>query len=190
MKTVLVDMDEVLVDLVASWLDMYHELGGERVYKDQVVSYNFETSGLIKDMPLFWKALDRAPAMRVAKPLPGAMEALKKLTEHPELDVYIVTYARTESWGKAHEAKLAWLWQHAPWFDRDKVMFVRNKELVRGDYLVEDNTHTLEKWDMHTRFGKALLIHQPWNEGVPWHRPYKFGSFADAAEYILEDVNE
>ena len=178
--TVLVDMDEVIVNLVDSWLDMYHQLGGERKTREDIKSYSMD--GQFRDMALFWKAIDRAPAMRIAKPLPGAIEGLRRLYETH--DTFIVTYARTESWGKAHEAKLAWLWQHAPWFDRDKVIFARHKHLVRGDVLVEDNPQTIARWLDQERRVWAYLIDQPWNRGERTYFVDRVNSLSDVADAL------
>lgn len=184
---VLIDMDEVVVDLVDSWLAMYESLGGEHVERSAVKEYFFEKSGLIKDLPLFWKAIDRAPALRIARPMPGAIGALKRLYEDPRLEVHLVTYARHESWGKAHEAKLAWLWQYAPWLDRDQVTFTRQKHLMRGDYLIEDNADTCEKWLKEDSSGCAILIDHAWNKtaGILTHAT-RVNNLAEAANLILE----
>lgn len=181
-KTLLCDLDEVVVNLMDSWLAMYHELGGELKTRADIRNYNMD--GQFADMSLFWKAIDRAPSMRVAKPFPGAIAALREL--HGHYNLYLVTYARHESWGRAHEAKLAWLWQHAPWLNRDRVIFVREKSMILGHILIEDNVENCEKWLAANPHGEAYLVTQNWNKNykVCHPRMLRVKDLADAAQAL------
>lgn len=180
-KTILVDMDEVIVGLLDSWLCEYHALGGERAYKSGVTSYSM--AGQFLNMPLFWKAIDDEYAIADAKVLPGALDALQALYEAH--DVYVLTYARVESFGRAHAQKLEWLECNAPWFNRDKVIFARYKHLVRGDFLIEDSADNVRAWLAADCMGQAILIDQPWNRNATDLNHRREASLATAAAKIL-----
>ena len=97
--------------------------------------------------------------------MPDAIDALEKLNGFA--DAYIVTYARKEAYGLGHIHKLNWLREHAPFFDRDKVIFTRHKHLIGGHYMVEDSVENLARWTEQLPHGIGLLVDAPWNRTAP-----------------------
>lgn len=187
--TVLVDMDEVIVDLMTTWLINYRAHGGEHVEREDILEYALE--GRFKDMIKWWKCIDRFWVLDHAKPLPGAIDALRRLDAM--CNVFIVTHARYEAKGHAHEQKLLWLERYAPWFDRDKVIFTRQKHLVRGDVLIEDNIETLRRWKLANHHqGEAFLIDSPWNQSGLGRgsdfQYYRMDSLAEIADILCKQA--
>ena len=160
---VLVDMDEVIVALLDEWLESYGFVaGGVPCNRKEFTSYSFD--GQFENMQKWWDCIDKGDVLMLAKPMELALNALDHLTDFT--DVYIVTYARTESNGLAHQQKLRWLEMHAPWFDRDKVIFTKHKHLVAGHYLIEDSIDNIRAWLANLPHGIAFLVEAPWNRDV------------------------
>ena len=112
-QIIYVDMDGVLVDF---------ESGVKKAEPDLLKSYQ----GQYDNIPYIFSWM---------KPMPGGIEALKKLNE--KYDMYILTTApwRNET---ALQDKKDWLNKHLGDIIKKKVIFSHHKELLMGDYLIDD----------------------------------------------------
>jgi len=161
-KTLLVDMDGVLVDLLPTWLAKYGQMSGEWLHPDEITDYGHEQ--FVKDPPKFWEALSHA--LREAPPVLGS-SAFSELCD--EYDTYIVTYAHSAA-PAAFQTKLAWLARYFPDFDPARVIFTKHKHLVRGDILIEDSYKNIVEWQRANDWcHESFLVKQPYNvNGVSW----------------------
>ena len=112
-QIIYVDMDGVLVDF---------ESGIEQADSNLLKSYQ----GQYDNVPHIFSWM---------KPMPGGIEAFKKLNE--KYDMYILTTApwRNET---ALQDKKDWLNKHLGDIIKKKVIFSHHKELLMGDYLIDD----------------------------------------------------
>ena len=112
-KIVYVDMDGVLVDF---------DSGVKHAEPDLLKEYK----GQLDNIPHLFSWMD---------PMPGAIEAFKALAE--KYDVYILT---TAPWRNktALQDKKDWLNKHLGNLIKKKVIFSHHKELLIGDYLIDD----------------------------------------------------
>ena len=118
-KVVYIDMDGVLVDLVSAVYEQYvHALGDDGFDVGKVVD---------QDVEPFYKAA----------PVPGAVEAFKQLSNDPRFDVYILS---TAPWANPESltAKRVWAEQHLGNEVNRRLIFTHNKNLMIGDYLIDD----------------------------------------------------
>ena len=112
-KIVYVDMDGVLVDFNSAFNHV--EPDALRVYKGQ---------------------LDNIPHLfSLMVPMPGAIEGFKALQE--KYDVYILTTAPWKN-ETALQDKKDWLNKYLGELIKKKVIFSHHKELLMGDYLIDD----------------------------------------------------
>ena len=112
-KILYVDMDGVLVDFDSGIKQAEPDL--IRVYKGQ---------------------LDNIPHLfSWMNPMPGAIEAFKALAE--KYDVYILTTAPWKN-ETALQDKKDWLNKYFGDLIKKKVIFSHHKELLNGDYLIDD----------------------------------------------------
>ena len=112
-KTLYIDMDGVLVDF---------DSGVAKSEPDILASYE----GQYDNIPHVFSKMD---------PMPGAIEAFKSLQE--KYDVYVLTTApwRNET---ALQDKKDWLNKYLGDLIKKKVIFSHHKELLIGDYLIDD----------------------------------------------------
>jgi len=118
-KVVYIDMDGVLVDLVGAVYEKYIHALGEDI---------FDVGAIIdQDVEPFYKAA----------PMPGAVEAFKQLSNDPRFDVYILS---TAPWANPESltAKRVWAEQHLGNEVNRRLIFTHNKNLMIGDYLIDD----------------------------------------------------
>lgn len=120
-KIVYVDMDGVLVDLVGY---IHHTF-----YKDQIKDLG--VGGIIDTYDFIFTN---------ASPVPGAIEAFKKLAASPEYDVYILS---TAPWNNemSWTYKRKWVGKHLGEAAKKRLILSHHKNLMIGDYLIDDRTH-------------------------------------------------
>lgn len=152
--TILIDMDDVLEDLLGAWVKALNEKFGTSVAPSDVVTWELEPyfPGLTRQdlysvfrTPGFWLNLE---------PRPGAVDAVNKLLDL-NYDVKIVTAATPESAFEKSEWLKKWL-PRIPWED---VIITSNKQLIRGDVLIDDGVHNL----IGGKYRK-ILVDRPHNQ--------------------------
>jgi 5'(3')-deoxyribonucleotidase len=155
---VLVDMDGVLYDWSSIYLKLYQELSGEEL----PLSFHWEwyfmrqlpntkaKSAITKSSRLWTDGL----------PCPGALDGLRALCSTH--DTYIATQPGPRP-DIAVPGKVAWLKKVAPWFNVERLICIRDKELLLADALIDDRLRNLVSWKAVNPQGIALLMVRPWN---------------------------
>ena len=112
-KIVYIDIDGVLVDF---------DSGVKRCEPGELLS----CEGKHDNIPHIFSRMDE---------MPGAIDALKSLQE--KYDVYVLT---TAPWSNktALQDKKDWLEEHLGDLVKKRLIFSHHKELLRGDYLIDD----------------------------------------------------
>lgn len=153
---VLCDMDGVVVDLVKSWLRAYEWAGGEHLEPSDIFTYDFKA--IVRDPALFHAQLHGRAILATSEPL-GDISGFKEMCAR--FDVFIVTYVGKDC-GYGFSDKLYWLGKYFPWFDKERVIFTKHKELVRGDVLIEDNPEMLDRWGTRNA-GRRICVNAAYN---------------------------
>ena len=154
--TILVDMDDTIEQLLRAWMrgvnEKYHR---NAVYED-FVSWDVSAAypGLtreqvyaIPDEPGFWATVE---------PMPGAAEALERIIAAGH-QVYIVTATGYRSLPEKMDDLL---FRYFPFISWDQVIVTSNKQMIRGDVLIDDGVHNLEGGDY-----VKILVSAPHNAG-------------------------
>jgi len=118
-KTLLIDMDGVVVDLGSAfkkWFETYPHL------KERFKTHPDHIHGIFRD-PL---------------PVDGAIDAIHKLNQKYELFV-----ATAAPWGNPGAAtdKRYWLEKYFGNLFHKKMIITHRKDLISGDYLIDDSKH-------------------------------------------------
>jgi len=158
-KTILFDMDGVLVDLIPTWLHVYGLETGEFVHPDRIDSYALQkhVSDYAKLVTLLPQALLEAP------PMIDSSEFNDLVLHNDKFDVYIVTHAFENRQYSIPNIKIDWMRHYFPNFDVNNMIFTSQKHLINGDVLVEDSEKVLEKWEANNPEGEGFLVHAPYN---------------------------
>jgi 5'(3')-deoxyribonucleotidase len=151
------DMDGVLVDLLAGWLPYLNEITGKNLEQEDVNMWGLEDvygipfSKIRKPLhrPGFWEDLP---------PYTGAAFFVETLEEMGH-DVYIATTPFPSdncAWGKK-----MWVEKHLPFLAPTRIVLIHDKHLLRGDMLVDDKPENLVAFQGH-----RVLFNQPWNQSL------------------------
>lgn len=149
MTRILVDVDGVLADLVGA---LCRNL--PRHTPDKMTEYRFQDTLDATEWTIAHNDMVRPNFVAHMPWYPGAQDFVRKL--HALGDVVAVTrpYEHSPTWAYEREQ---WLRGHV-----DRVVHTAHKEMIRGDYLVEDSTDNALKWAQHWPGGTAYLIARPW----------------------------
>ena len=138
-KSIAIDMDEVLADTLGAIIEAVNvktELGitVESLNGQKLKNVIPEHDGLVRDIL-------RAPGFfRNLTVMPHAQEVVKKLTE--QYDVYIATAAMDVP--TSFHDKYEWLIEFFPFLDSQQFVFCGRKNVVKTDYLIDDNPRQLQ----------------------------------------------
>ncbi|MGB7396074.1 MAG: 5'(3')-deoxyribonucleotidase [Pricia sp.] len=154
MKTLFVDMDEVMADTYGAHIEIYN--------KDYDECLDHETcmgSEVWRMVPEERQDSVRNHArnrgfFRDLKPIADSHEVLKELNE--KYEVYIASAAM--QFPNSLEEKAEWLDEHFPFIPWQRRILCGHKHILKGDILIDDRSYNLENFD-----GRSLLFTSPHN---------------------------
>ena len=151
---ILVDMDDTIERLLEELVRRANLKYGQNVAVEDVTDWAIAPAfdGVSKRQIL--DAMNDADFWMNVKPVPGAAEALKHFMDEGH-EVYIVTATEMEH----VTAKMRdLLFRCFPFLSWKQVIITGNKQLIRGDVLIDDGIHNLEGGDY-----KKILFSAPYN---------------------------
>ena len=173
-QSIAIDMDEVLADTLGAMMNTVNErlnlgitygmLDGQKL--KHVIP---EHDGLLPEIlcePGFFLNLDV---------MDNAQEVVRELNEH--YDVYIATAAMDVP--TSFQEKYEWLRTYFPFLDPQHFVFCGRKNIVKADYLIDDNPRQLEIFE-----GKPIMFTAPHNASED--RFTRVSGWKDVAEYFLK----
>lgn len=165
---ILIDMDDCINNFLPYLIRVYNKRTGDHVkpsdikdwdiskYMDRLALDIFHEEGFFEDVPEKKKSIS----------------TLKKLIESAKYDVYIITACQSP---RELQEKIEWFNRCLPSFNKNRIIMCKEKHIIRGDVLIDDNTSNLEKCKP---FMKTIVFDMPHN------KDYK----ADARIKKLEDA--
>jgi 5'(3')-deoxyribonucleotidase len=148
-----IDMDEVIADPIAKFISLYNrDYGvpldlvidpGNEIFQHVPAEINMKWFDYINEKGFF----------RDLKPIPGAIEGIRKLME--QHDVYIVSAAM--EFRNSLEDKYDWLAEHFPEIGWRNIMFCGDK-IIEADILIDDRIRNFTDFK-----GRPLLFTSPHN---------------------------
>ena len=168
-----IDMDEVMADSHQTLANWQVENHGYSFTNDQL------TGGSLRSLisPAHAKAMDlflhEGEVFGHFPVMPGAQDAIKKLTER--FDVFIVTAAM--EYPASCTFKFAWLAEHFPFISPLNIVFCGDKSIVAADLLVDDTERHFGRFR-----GQGVLFAAPHNKASSW--PVRVNGWEEALVYL------
>jgi 5'(3')-deoxyribonucleotidase len=154
MKRIAIDMDEVMADTMAHFLEKYnHNFGvglktehfqGRHVFEVIAEAHKVEARDYFQQEAFF----ATIPVM------PHSAEVVKALSERYE--VFITTAAMDVPC--SFTPKFDWLQRHFPFIPTSNIVFCGDKSIIFADYLIDDNVRHLSKFH-----GEGIIYTAPHN---------------------------
>jgi 5'-nucleotidase len=174
-KRIAIDMDEVMADTMAHFLEKYNEkfgvglktehFQGKHVFEVIDEAHRPEARDYFQQEDFF----ATIPVM------PGSADVVKCLTERYE--VFITTAAMDVPC--SFNPKFDWLQRHFPFIPTSNIVFCGDKSIIAADYLIDDNTGQLSKFR-----GEGIIYTAPHN--VHETRFKRVNHWEDVRELFLQ----
>lgn len=149
----LLDMDEVVVDFTRAWIDRFREKTGISLNREDWEAWDLKRI-LPDDVFHGFVATLREPGFfRHLPPMDGAIEGIKELNE--QYDIVFLTASSQY----AYNDKYHWIEEHLSFVNKPNLILTHRKDLVIGDYLVDDAPHNLLQSPAKTK----IIFDAPWN---------------------------
>ena len=170
--TILLDMDGVLVHNNQKFLDKLNETFGTRYKRDDITDFHY--SNFSYEQRNYMYHLWNQPWVYDHAEL--GQEEMKAINELRKMARVVACTAPLEG----HiQGKYRWLRQH---FDKEDITIAHDKNLVKGDILVDDAIHNLQQFDGHT-----IVYTQPWNLDWLGNRVERFSQIPTVAKVLLHE---
>lgn len=137
--TILVDMDDTIENLSEAWINFLNNRYGTSVRPDDITEWSIEKA--FPEIPAadVYGVLREEALWETVKPLPGAVKYLKKLIDDGN-QIYIVTASHPDT-VSAKMNKV--LFRYFPFISYENVVIASKKQLIRGDFLIDDAPHNM-----------------------------------------------
>lgn len=137
-QTIAIDMDNVIVDIETNWIKLYEKEFGIKVEKEDLLGKPEVEA--FPDPEAARSLIYKSGFFRNAPAIPGAIDALSKLSSH--YHIYIVSAAM--EFPKSLTEKYDWLAEHCPFISWKNIIFCGDKSVVVTDYLIDDHLKNLD----------------------------------------------
>lgn len=162
---ILVDMDDVLTDLLDPWIDSLNKRFNGNLQRSDIYTWNMEECVFPKlnisaeENVNLYEELYNSEFWKKNKPIPGAVESLKRLNDKHE--ILIVTASHYASFTSKIEECLI---KYFPFLSYKQIVCMYDKYLIDANILIDDNYKNIEKFTIHNKNSIGLLMDAPYNK--------------------------
>jgi len=171
-KSILVDMDGVLVDIYTTFFELHEKETGKRLVIEDIAGLleeeAFENQRRWVSTPGFFRNL---PVM------PGSSEALLRISDRYKI---IVVSLATE-FPYCLTDKQLWLHDNFPFIDWRQIVFCGDKNLIKADIMIDDHFKNLDQFE-----GGTILFTQPHNMLIKNTRHTRVSSWAEIEKLLIQ----
>jgi 5'(3')-deoxyribonucleotidase len=140
MERIIIDMDEVIADPMNEMIDWYRNQHGRDVDYNKMLAGSWIKGFPEEHQPIIWDRL-RAPGF--FRHLPVMKDSVSVLRElNAKYELFIVS-AATE-FPNSLKDKIEWLEDHFPFLSWRQIALCGSKDLVFGDYMIDDHLKNLK----------------------------------------------
>lgn len=169
----LLDCDGVLADFLGSFLSCLNQYSDLKITSDMATDWHITRSpeiarrlgelgdaGWAEDAA--WAAVKRPGFCRNIRALPGAREAVARLSSVADVHVVTSPYSGNPTWMSERET---WLFEEMG-IHHGKIVHTGAKHLVRGDVFVDDREENVAAWEEAWPEAATILWKVPSNAHV------------------------
>jgi len=161
LKTIAIDLDDVLNNLVDEWiLNVYNKEYNDTLTIKDVNDWDVTKYVKPECGSKIYEILLRPNFFETLSPKIHAIEVTERLVSKYEL--YVVTAYHP----KTVVNKVNWLSKNFPHINPKNIIFCNAKGLIKADFLIDDGPHNI--LDYHNNGGKhPIVFDRPWNSHLP-----------------------
>lgn len=153
---ILIDMDDCINSFTDYLLEIYNRRTGAAICREDIKEWNLHKYIGDYGMSIFQEAgfFENIPEKN------GSIAVLKDLILSKDYDVYVITACGSN---QELEEKYRWFSRYLPQFNRNRIIRCKEKELINGDVLIDDNPDNLRKC---APFMKTVVYDMPTNRDI------------------------
>jgi 5'(3')-deoxyribonucleotidase len=172
---ILIDMDDTITNFLEEVIIEYNRIYGTNHSINEITEWVIPSSF---EYGLF-SVFKQSDILTTITPKLDSIEYINKWIDEG-YDVFIVSDCCNcaDSYGE----KLEWLKTYIPKFDLSHFIPCKNKYVIQGDILIDDNLDNLNKWSLNNPYGHDLLMTAQHNKQIQDER--RINSFKEADDYI------
>lgn len=153
-KRIAIDMDEVMADTMARYLELYNaDFGMELTPAHFRGHHVFEVIDPAH-RPRAYEYFGREDFFAEIPVMAGSAEVVQELTQ--KYEVFITTAAMDVPC--SFNAKYGWLQRHFPFIPPSRIVFCGDKSIIAADYMLDDNVRHLGNFR-----GEGIIYTAPHN---------------------------
>ncbi|HJV45967.1 MAG TPA: hypothetical protein VJ824_09635 [Bacillota bacterium] len=154
-KTLLLDMDDVIVDQSLTWVKRIYEKTGIHFNREEWTDWQLSNHLPSDIVHLIFEEINKEPGFfRYLPPKEGAIEGIRELSCYYD----IVFVSAGEHY--AYQDKYYWIEDNLPFLPKPNLILTHRKDLIIGDILVDDGPHNLLSSPVKTK----IVFDGPWNK--------------------------
>jgi 5'-nucleotidase len=152
----LLDMDEVVVDFTNAWIERFYHKTGISLNREDWKAWDLKNILPENVFEEFVATLREPGFFRNLPPMKGAIEGIRELN-----DYYDIVFL-TASSQYAYNDKFHWIEENLSFVKKPNLILTHRKDLVIGEYLVDDAPHNL----IHSPAKTKIVFDAPWNRDL------------------------
>ena len=173
MKTLIIDMDNVMADISRHFIEAYNRETGEHI--DRQALLGKPEVGAFPQPEVIHRLLHTPGFFLNAPLMKDAQEVVAALNK--KYKVFIVSSAM--EFPQSLPEKFEWLAKHFPFIGWQQIIFCGSKEVITGDYMIDDYPKNLDAFG-----GGRLLFTAPHNYLLTGYD--RVDSWQDVADRLLK----
>lgn len=154
MQRIAIDMDEVVADTMARYLDIYNADFGlnltREYFNGRRVTEAIDAAHVARTRTYF----EREDFFSEIAVMPGSQEVVRELSERYE--IFITTAAMDVPC--SFSAKFEWLKRNFPFVSHKRIVFCGDKSIIAADFMIDDDPKHFSKFK-----GEGILYSAPHN---------------------------
>ena len=150
--TIALDVDEVCLNLIDTWLSLYESEFNDHIEKQSITDWDISKFVIPEAKKRIFEYIEYPDIFYASKPVEGALEGVQILREM-RFKIVFATANNPEN------AKFSWLMEHGFMLDKNEFMEVYDKSLIYADILLDDRFTNC----MNFR-NVSFLYSAPWNQ--------------------------
>lgn len=175
MKRIIIDMDEVIADPMGDMIDWYKKEYGGDVNWDKMLVGSWLKGFPEEHQGMIMERLKAPGFFRHLSVMEDAVEVLRELND--KYEVFIVSAAM--EFPNSLKDKYDWLQEYFPFFSWRQITLCGSKDLVNGDYMIDDHVKNLKGFK-----GKPYIFTAAHNLEVTGYD--RINNWKEAAEIFLK----
>lgn len=150
------DVDDVLLNLMESWLRIYNRDFKDNLKKEKITDWDISKFVKPEAKQKIYQYISEPQVFSVAQPIEGALESINILKSKGHRIIYITANSPLG-------IKEQWLKGYGFLDKMEDFYLAYDKSLILCDYLIDDRYENVQ-----TAHGKGILVNRPWNKKHDW----------------------